>query len=452
MTEELDLGAEELALAALGEQLLRAQPSEHLAHMSDVLLLGAAEHEDVVEEHQHTAVEQVSEGVVHELHEGTGRVAQAHGQHEVLKAAVARAEGRLLDVGVGHADLMEARAQVDLSEVLRSVHAVEQLVHQRQRILVLDRHLVEAAVVDDDSGRAILLTDDQSHGTVRRRAHAQLASFDQRASVLLEHGEVLGALMAQRASRRWPGAGLELDGVLHATRGRQAVGQLVREHVCEFLEQRLRGGVFLGRRRGCGLWLHKHGEQVVHKPALVGAAEALEGDGSEARHRRLIVDALKRLDEARRSTLVGRANRDGAVGPSDDRVVRGQPGHAQDGVVALEGRGGEGRGERDVGSLGSSQGEVGYRTSLGKDDRAVGEFDGAVGRREREPASAGEGGIDELARRSAVEQQRGSVSGEEATQLEQGCWLAAYSVEFQRRKGRGRGGSLQGRVEVGGSG
>ena len=112
--------------------------------------------------------------------------------------------------------------------------------------------------------------------------------------------------MAERASRRRAGAGPELDGVLHATLGRKTVRQLVREHVCEFLEQRLCRGVLLGqRRRGCSLRLHEHGEKVVHEPALVSAAEALEGDGGEASHRRLVVDALQRLDEARRSTLVG---------------------------------------------------------------------------------------------------------------------------------------------------
>ena len=75
-----------------------------------MLFLRAAEDENVVEEHQDALVEQVAERVVHQLHEGARRVAEAHGQHQVLEAAVARAECGLLDVCLRDANLVEARA------------------------------------------------------------------------------------------------------------------------------------------------------------------------------------------------------------------------------------------------------------------------------------------------------------------------------------------------------
>ena len=125
MAEELHLGAKEFALAALGVELAGAQTREDLAHVGCMFLLRAAEDEDVVEEDEHTAVQQVAECVVHQLHEGAGRVAEAHRQHSVLEAAVACAERGLLHVLLCDANLMEARAQIDLCEILGSPDAIE---------------------------------------------------------------------------------------------------------------------------------------------------------------------------------------------------------------------------------------------------------------------------------------------------------------------------------------
>ncbi len=167
MAKELHLVPEHLALAELRIQLVLAQPLQHFAHMRYVLLACLAEDEDVVEEDQHTPVQQVAEGVVHELHEGAGRIAEAHRQHEVFIAAVARAERGLGRIAVGDEDLMEAGAQVDLTEESCAVYAVEQLVHQRQRVLVLDSDLVECAVVNDHTRRAVLLLHHERHRAVR---------------------------------------------------------------------------------------------------------------------------------------------------------------------------------------------------------------------------------------------------------------------------------------------
>ena len=97
-----------------------------------------------------------------------GALHKAHRQHQILEAAVASAEGGLLDVRVCDANLVESRAKVDLGEELCSVDAVEHLVHERQRVLVLHRLLVEGAVVDHDTRSAVLLANNERHGSVRR--------------------------------------------------------------------------------------------------------------------------------------------------------------------------------------------------------------------------------------------------------------------------------------------
>ncbi len=128
-----------------------------------------------------------------------------------------------------------------------------------------------------------------------------------------------------------------------------------------------------------------------HRGQLQGSGRRLGGVG----------DRLQRPNDALRPTR--RAYGQRPIGPADLGVVGGEPRHAQDGVVALERSGGERSGERRRGAVGGDQ-LAGSGDAAGDgDDAPIGESDGAIGGRELEAASRGEGGVDELGRRAAVE-------------------------------------------------
>ena len=104
-----------------------------------MLLQRLAVDEDVVEEDEHTLIEEAAECLVHQVHEGGRRVGQAEWQHQKLVVPVACAEGGLRHILRRDADLMVAGAQIDLREVARTLQPIEQLVDPRQRVAVLDR-------------------------------------------------------------------------------------------------------------------------------------------------------------------------------------------------------------------------------------------------------------------------------------------------------------------------
>ena len=84
-----------------------------------------------------------------------------------------------------------------------------------------------------------------------------------------------------------------------------------------------------------------------------------------------------------------------------------KPGHAKDGIVALELRCGERRRERHRLAVRHARAErvVDAHFAVSLYDRSVSEADRAVGRQERQTALAGEVGVDEVRRRAAVDQE-----------------------------------------------
>ena len=237
--------------------------------------------------------------------------------------------------------------------------------------------------------------------------------------------------------------------MLDAARWRQAVGQLVREDVGELGEEGFCGRVLLWRRavlRRFGA--REYGEDFFHIVVAEGSAEPLDGERGEGADRRRIVEALERANEARGVARCG-ANGDGSVSPTDHGVVFREPRHAENGVVALQRRGGERGLERNRSTRGSGEGVIGGDLSRGRDNGTVGELDRAIGREEFEAAACGEGRIDEsLARGAAVQQQGGGLTREESPQLEQRRGGTANSMELQRGRGRGKGDSGSGSARV----
>jgi hypothetical protein len=84
MTKELNLTLEEFTLGALRIQLHIGETLQYHTNMPFMLLEGARVYEDVIEEHEYEEIQVVSEGVVHEMHEGGRGIGETHRQHSVF--------------------------------------------------------------------------------------------------------------------------------------------------------------------------------------------------------------------------------------------------------------------------------------------------------------------------------------------------------------------------------
>src|SRR6185437_11670388 len=115
----------------------------------------------------------------HEMHEGRGRVRQTEGQDTELEVSIASAEGRLRYVTLGDTNLMVTGPEIELREVLRALKPIEQLVDARQRVVVLDGHVVQRTVVDAHTQLAILLLHEQDGCTERRLTRLDATSPEQ---------------------------------------------------------------------------------------------------------------------------------------------------------------------------------------------------------------------------------------------------------------------------------
>jgi hypothetical protein len=72
------------------------------------------------------------------------------------------AECRLLNVVHMHADLVVARAEVQLGEEACAVEFVEQLIDDRDRELVLYCAAIESSVVDAEAPGAVVFLDEEN--------------------------------------------------------------------------------------------------------------------------------------------------------------------------------------------------------------------------------------------------------------------------------------------------
>ena len=62
--------------------------------------------------------------------------------------SVSGPESSLWDILLSYFQLMVSRSDVNLGENTRSLQLVEQIVDSRERILILDSHLIQFPVVD----------------------------------------------------------------------------------------------------------------------------------------------------------------------------------------------------------------------------------------------------------------------------------------------------------------
>jgi hypothetical protein len=179
-----------------------------------------------------------------------------------------RAEGSLGDVVGMHPHLMIPGAQIELGEEASAMELVKQLIHHRNRELVLESLGVEGAVVDAEAPRLVRLPYQQDGRGERRGArpddalgeHGRTLSFQ---LVLLQLG------VAVRAHRDRGGVGQQVDAIVIRARRWEPRG-LIEDGAMLLLQQVQQR--LLGVGRECS--------QVLLWDSRIGATHALPKDAS----------------------------------------------------------------------------------------------------------------------------------------------------------------------------
>jgi hypothetical protein len=118
MPEVVDCRGGERALRPLEVELVCTEDVKDRTQVSEMLRLGGAVDQDVIEEDEDAAAEKRLEDVVHQRLEHRWRVGQAERHHQELKVSVVCPERRLVDICSSNMHLMIARAQIKLSKEL----------------------------------------------------------------------------------------------------------------------------------------------------------------------------------------------------------------------------------------------------------------------------------------------------------------------------------------------
>ncbi len=108
------------------------------------------EDQDVIEVNSDLSLgDQVTEDVIHHPLERGRRIGKPEEHDGGLVQAPVCAEGGFLLVTLSDSDIVVSPTNVELCEVLGSTQFVDELRDERQRVAILDRHLVELSVVLD---------------------------------------------------------------------------------------------------------------------------------------------------------------------------------------------------------------------------------------------------------------------------------------------------------------
>ena len=114
-------------------------------------------------------MDKIAEKLVHHSLECGRRVGKTEEHDCGFEKTGVGAECGLPFVAFTDADVVIAPTNVQLGEVTGAFELVEQLLDERKRVAVLDRHIVKLAVVLDGAERTILLFNEE-----KRRGHRRL--------------------------------------------------------------------------------------------------------------------------------------------------------------------------------------------------------------------------------------------------------------------------------------
>jgi hypothetical protein len=130
--------------------------------------------EDIIDKDHYEFVELRHKHGVHEVHEVGWGICETKGHHEELVQTITSGESSFRNITRSNFDLVVTRTKIDLEENLGSRQLIKKNIDSGKRIFVLDGYCVERSVVDAQPQATILLFDEESGTTPRRRAQANI--------------------------------------------------------------------------------------------------------------------------------------------------------------------------------------------------------------------------------------------------------------------------------------
>src|SRR5467141_5281895 len=119
--------------------------------MDLMIFKGVGEDEDIVEVDHYEDVSHVSEDMVHEGLECSGRIGEPHGHNQEFKRAISGAKCCLPLMASGDANIVVASPQVKLGVDLGTAELVKEIGDKRDQVPILPGELVEIPEVDTES-------------------------------------------------------------------------------------------------------------------------------------------------------------------------------------------------------------------------------------------------------------------------------------------------------------
>lgn len=181
----------EFTFRELGIETMFTKIQENEAKVLFMLLIGFGLDKDIIEIDYHKLVEILHENVVHQTRESGRSICEAKRHDGVFVEAITSFEGCLGYVLFADFDLVITASQIHLREHSCTRKLIKELVDARKRIRILDRFLIERAVVNHQSISFILFLDEDGRTSPRRSAWLNETKFLQLIKRLLEFSQLI---------------------------------------------------------------------------------------------------------------------------------------------------------------------------------------------------------------------------------------------------------------------
>jgi hypothetical protein len=172
--QELHTLQPEFTFGELSIKLMISQTLKDDSEMFGMFFLVFGIDEDIVDKDHYEVVKLRHKHGVHEVHEVGLGIRETKGHYQELVKTITSGESGFKDVTWSNLDLMITGTKVDLGEDFGSSQLIEKNIDSGKRILVLDGDCIEWSVIHTQSQATIILFDEESRTTPRRRARANI--------------------------------------------------------------------------------------------------------------------------------------------------------------------------------------------------------------------------------------------------------------------------------------
>jgi hypothetical protein len=136
------------ALAEFASQTIFAKAGQDLLHMRNVFFECAGVNEDVVDINDAKDVQEFTETIVGVGLKRGRSIGETKRHNKIFEMSIPRTERCLVLIAIRNSELIVGVGEVKACKVLRAFEAIEEFGHEGKGIAVLDRDVVEFAIID----------------------------------------------------------------------------------------------------------------------------------------------------------------------------------------------------------------------------------------------------------------------------------------------------------------